>query len=36
MLTCRFEESVALEDRMDAIGGIIVEKGFPTVICFQV
>ncbi|KAK9908629.1 hypothetical protein WJX75_000659 [Coccomyxa subellipsoidea] len=30
-----FEEEVALEERMAAIGDVIVETGFPTVICLQ-
>ncbi|BDA41812.1 probable tyrosyl-DNA phosphodiesterase 2 [Coccomyxa sp. Obi] len=30
-----FEEEVALGERMAAIGDVIVETGFPTVICFQ-
>lgn len=33
---CRFQENIALEARMGAIGDIIAERAFPTVICFQV
>lgn len=33
---CRFEEDVALQQRMSAIGDIIQEQGYPHFICFQV
>ena len=32
----RFEEDIALQERMCAIGGIIQEHDFPHFICFQV
>lgn len=31
-----FEEDVALQQRMSAIGDIIQEQGYPHFICFQV
>ena len=32
----RFEEDIALQDRMSAIGDIIQEQDYPHFICFQV
>ena len=31
----RFMEEIALKERMGAIGGIVVQKGYPTILCFQ-
>ena len=36
VLQCRFQEEVALKERMQAIGHIIAHEGFPHFICFQV